>query len=225
MKLLSFLSVTTFAIMATYNSNAQTGNNNWTPDNPFYAESKLFLQAPDFNRIKNSDFQPALEEGMKERLDEMQKIADNPEKPTFENTFVAMEKTGQLLKRVEGVLNLLAGANTNPDLEKLQETEAPKLAANDDAVYLNTKLFKRVEAVYKERNTLQLDAESKRLVEYYYQKFELAGARLSDADKESLKILNKEEASLAAKYTNQLLAAAKAGALVVNDKVALAGFV
>jgi peptidyl-dipeptidase Dcp len=101
------------------------------------------------------------------------------------------------------------GANTNPDLQKVQEEEAPKLTANNDAIYLNTKLFKRVESVYQERTKLKLDPESLRLVEYYYQKFELAGAKLSDADKEKLKELNKEESSLSTKFSTQLLAAGK----------------
>jgi len=164
-----------------------------------------------------------MEEGMKQQLDEVQKIADNTEAPTFENTLVAMEKSGQLLRRVSGVFGLLTSANTNPDLQKLQEEEAPKLAATSDAIYLNSKLFKRVEAIYNQRTTLKLDAESLRLVEYYYQKFELAGAKLNDADKDALKKLNGEEASLAAKFNNQLLAAAKAGAVVVADKAELAG--
>jgi peptidyl-dipeptidase Dcp len=160
---------------------------------------------------------------MKQMLAEAQKIADNPDAPTFANTLIAMEKSGQLLNRVSGVFNLVYMANTNPELQKLQEEEAAKLAATSDAIYLNSKLFKRVETIYNQRANLKLDAESNRLIEFYYQKFELAGAKLSDANKDSLKKLNGEEASLTAKYTNQLLAAANAGALVVNDSTELAG--
>lgn len=191
--------------------------------NPFYAPSTLPFQTADFTKIKDSDFKPAIEQGMREQLAEIQKIADNAEAPTFENTLMALEKSGQLLRRAYGVFGLLAGANTNPTLQKLQEEMAPKLASVNDAMYLNSKLFKRVEAIYNQRAQLKLDQESNRLVEYYYQKFQLAGAKLSDADKDSLKLLNKEEASLSAKYTNHLLAAAKAGALVVSDKAELAG--
>ena len=198
-------------------------NDTMTADNPFYAPSKLPFQAADFSKIKNTDYKPALETGMKQQLAEIQKIADNTEAPTFDNTLVAMEKSGQLLHRVSMVFGLVTSANTNPDLQKLQEEEAPKLSATSDAIYLNSKLFKRVEAIYNQRAQLKLDPESDRLVEYYYQKFTLAGARLSDADKDSLKKLNSEEASLEAKYNNQLLAAAKAGALVVSDKAELAG--
>ena len=191
--------------------------------NPFSKVSTLPFQAPAFDKIKNEDFQPAMEEGIKQQMDEITKIADNSEPATFENTFVALEKSGQLLKRVNGVFDLLSGANTNPELQKVQEAMAPKLAALKDAMYLNSNLFKRVESINNKRESLNLDSESKHLVEYYYQNFNLAGAKLSEADKNKMKKLNGEEASLSAKFTNQLLAAAKAGALVVDNKEALAG--
>lgn len=201
----------------------KTTTDTLTSANPFYAASTLPFQTADFSKIKDSDFKPAFEAGMKQQLEEMQKIADNTEAPTFENTMVAMEKTGQLLRRVSGVFNLLSGANTNPKLQTLSEEMAPKLASLNDAIYLNAKLFKRVEAIYNQRESLKLDAESLRLVEYYYQHFTMAGAKLSDADKEMLKKLNTEEASLSAKFTNQLMAATKNAALVVTGKAELAG--
>lgn len=191
--------------------------------NPFLVKSSLPFEAPDFSKITDADFKPAMEEGMKQQLSEMQAIADNADAPTFDNTLVAMEKSGVLLNRVNGVFNLLTGANTDSVLQALSEEEAPKLAAHDDAIYLNSKLFARVKSLYDHKDTLQKDAESKRLLDFYYQKFTLAGANLSDADKETLKKLNGEEASLSAKFTNQLLAAAKAGAYVVSDTTALAG--
>lgn len=177
--------------------------------NPFLQASKLPFQAPAFDQIKDGDFKPAIEEGMKQQMVEISKIADQTEPATFENTILAIENSGQLLGRVNRVFSLITGANTNPDLQKVQEEEAPKLTANNDAIYLNTKLFKRVEAVYLERAKLKLDPESLRLVEYYYQKFELAGAKLSEADKDKLKELNKEESSLSTKFSTQLLAAGK----------------
>jgi peptidyl-dipeptidase Dcp len=134
-----------------------------------------------------------------------------------------MEKSGELLTRAGRVFNVLTGANTDSTLQKLQEEEAPKLAAHQDAIYLNSKLFKRVKAIYDSRASLKLDSESLRLVEYYYQQFEKAGANLSDDDKAKLKTLNGEEASLSAKFNNKLLAAAKAGALTITDTTALAG--
>jgi peptidyl-dipeptidase Dcp len=191
--------------------------------NPFFAQSKLPFQAPDFSKIKTSDFKPALEQGMKEKLAEIAKIANNPAAATFENTILPLEKSGALLSRTYHVFSLLTGANTSPELQQIEEEEAPKLAATNDAMYLNTKLFKRISALYTRRAEMKLDAESKRLLEYYYEQFELAGAKLSDADKAKLKVLNKEEASLTTKFTSQLLAATKAGALVISDKSELAG--
>lgn len=198
-------------------------NGSLPPSNPFFTESSLPYHAPPFDKIKDTDFKPALEEGIKEQLAEIEKIADNSAAPTFENTLVAMEKSGQLLTRVNNVFNVLTGANTNSELQKIQEEVAPKLAANQDAIYLNSKLFKRIETIYNNRIKLKTDDESNRLIEYTYQQFLLAGAKLSDADKTNLKRLNEEEASLSAKFTNQLLAAAKAGALVVSDSSELAG--
>ncbi|ALL05005.1 dipeptidyl carboxypeptidase [Pedobacter sp. PACM 27299] len=177
--------------------------------NPFFEPSKLPFQAPAFDKIKDSDFQPAIEAGMKQQMEEIQKIIDDTQAPTFENTILAIENSGQLLGRVNRVFNLLTGANTNPELQKIQEEEAPKLTANNDAIYLNTKLFKRVEAVYQQREKLTLDPESKKLLDYYYQRFELSGAKLSEADKEKLKALNKEEASLSTSFGTKLLAAGK----------------
>ena len=191
--------------------------------NPLLTPSALPFLAPPFDKIKDSDFQPALEAGMKRQLAEVEKIANNPAPPTFRNTLVALEKSGQMLTRVNQVFNVLTGANTDPELQKVQEQEAPKLAAHQDAIYLNARLFKRIQTIYNERNKLKLDPESQRLIEYYHQQFVLAGAKLSPANKTKLKKLNEEEASLSAKFVNQLLAGTKAGALVVSDKSELAG--
>jgi len=223
----SFLLIA-LAVVITSCSNGNSGKSadKKTTDlsnNPFMKPSTLPFGAPDFTKIKDSDFQPAMEAGMKEQLSEVIKIANNPEGPTFQNTLVALEKSGQTLKRVYGVFNLLAGANTNPTLQKIGEEEAPKLAAHEDAIYLNKELFYRVKRLYNLRNSMNLDPESKRLVEYYYQQFELAGANLSEADKTKLKKLNEEEATLSAQFTNRLMAAAKDGAMVVDNKAKLAG--
>ncbi|MEO5624140.1 MAG: peptidyl-dipeptidase Dcp [Dokdonella sp.] len=191
--------------------------------NPFAKASTLPYQAPPFDKIKDADYQPAIEAGMAEQLSEIEKIANNKDAPTFDNTIVAMEKTGRLLSRVGAVFGAVAGANTNPTLQRVQEAEAPKLAALHDSIFLNPKLFARVEAVYNQRATLKLDAESQRLIEYDYNEFVHAGAKLSEADKTQLKKLNEEESTLSAQFTNKLLAAANAGALVVDDKAKLAG--
>jgi len=191
--------------------------------NPFFTASTLPYQAPPFDKIKDSDYQPAIEEGMKQQLAEVQQIANNPEPPSFENTYVALEKSGVLLNRVMGVFNAVTAANTDDALQKVQEEEAPKLAAHQDAIHLDGKLFQRIQAVYDQRDSLKLDPESQRLIEVVYRQFVMAGAKLSDADKARLKDYNKEEAGLQAQYNNKLLAANKAGALVVDDKSKLAG--
>jgi peptidyl-dipeptidase Dcp len=191
--------------------------------NPFFTASTLPYQAPPFDKIKDGDYQPAIEEGMRQQLEEVEKIANNPEPPTFDNTYVALQKSGVLLNRVMAVFNAITSANTDDALQKLQEEEAPKLAAHADAIHLNGKLFQRIQAVYDQRDSLKLDPESQRLIDVVYRQFVMAGAKLSDADKAKLKEYNKEEAGLQAQYNNKLLAAAKNGALVVDDKSKLAG--
>ena len=193
------------------------------PSNPFYAASTLPLQAPPFDKIRDSDYQPALEAGMAQQQEEVKAIAENPDPPTFENTLVALEKSGQLFKRVVMVFGGVTGANLSPELEKVQEIEAPKFAAHRDAIFLNGKLFNRVQTIYNERESLKLDAESLRLVEYYYEEFVHAGANLSEADKAELKKLNEEESTLSTAFSTKLLAATKAAAYVTTDKSALAG--
>ena len=192
-------------------------------ENPFLSPSPLLFQAPPFDKIEDADFKPALEEGIKRQLAEVNQIADNPEPPTFENTLVALEESGQLLTRVSLVFNAMTGANTDPTLQALDEEMAPKLAALQDAIYLNPKLFQRIETLYAKREKLKLDHESAFLLKYYQQEFVHAGARLSDRDKAKLKKLNAEQATLTTRFTNQLLAANKAGALVVKDKAKLDG--
>jgi peptidyl-dipeptidase Dcp len=207
---------------ATTTSSAATAATAMT-SNPFFSASTLPFQAPPFDKIKDADYQPAIDEGMKQQLAEIEKIANNPEAPTFENTYVAMEKSGVMLNRVMSVFSAITGANTNDALQKVQETEAPKLAAHHDAIYLNSKLFQRVETIYNQRDTLKLDPESARLVEVIYKNFVHAGAKLSAADKARLKDLNKEESTLDTAFTNKLLAATKDAAPVFDDKAKLAG--
>jgi len=209
--------------MAAGAAGAQSGSGAFGPSNPFYAASKLPFQAPPFNKIKDSDYQPAIEAGIAQQLQENEAIANNPAAPTFENTIVAMEKTGQLLNRVTLVFFGVTQANTNDTLQKVQDIETPKLAALQDSIYLNNKLFARVQKIYDARATLKLDAESLRLVEVDYRAFVKAGAKLSDADKTKLKKLNEEEAVLSNTFMNKLLAGTKAAAYTTTDKVKLAG--
>lgn len=206
------------------NSNVNMNSKNDLPaSNPFSRASTLPFQAPPFDKIKNEDYEPALREGIKQQLNEIKTIADNAAAPTFENTLVALEKSGALLRRVNNAFNAVTGANTNDTLQQLQETIAPELSGVHDEMYLNDKLFKRVETIYNNRSNLKLDQESNRLIEYYYQQFVLAGAKLSGEDKEQMKKLNAEEATLTAKFINQLVNAAKTGALHVEDPAALTG--
>lgn len=193
------------------------------PSNPFFAPSSLPFHAPPFDKIRNEDFQPAIEAGIAQQADEIQRIAENPDAPTFENTLVAMERSGQLLDRVMAAFSGITGANTNDTLQKVRTIEAPKLAAHRDFIFLNARLFARVDEIYKERATLKLDAESLRLVERYHDDFIHAGANLSEADKNELRKLNEEMSSLSTAFSNKLLAATKAGAYVTADKALLAG--
>src|SRR5947209_4605177 len=145
---------------------SQTANASKTgaETNPFFAESTLPFQAPPFDKIKDSDYQPALEEGMKRQLVEIDTIANSAEPPTFANTIEAMERSGALLTRVSHVFFGLTQANTNPTIQKVQSEETPKLAAHQDKIYMNPRLFARVKSLYDRRDALGLDAEGKYLV-------------------------------------------------------------
>ena len=194
------------------------------PSSPFFSASTLPFHAPPFDKIKDDDFQPAIEAGMAQQQAEVRAIADNPAAPTFENTMVALEKSGQLLDRVTAAFSGVTGANTNDTLQKVRSIEAPKLAAHRDFIFLNSKLFARVDAIYNQRASLTLDKESLRLVERYHDEFVHAGANLSEADKTELRKLNEEISSLSNTFAEKLLAATKAGAFVTSDRAALAGF-
>jgi peptidyl-dipeptidase Dcp len=193
------------------------------PSSPFYAPSQLPYQAPPFDKIHDSDYQPAIEEGMAQQLVEMRAIAENPEPPTFANTLIALEKSGRLLERVMSVFDAITSANTNPTLQKVQQLEAPRLAAHNDAIYLNSELYRRVEAVYEQRATLKLQPESLRLVEFYHREFVHAGANLSDADKTELKHINQEISTLETSFRTELLAATQDAAYAATDPAKLAG--
>lgn len=220
------LPLAAITVMSTSCNNKNKASSEKTADstsNPLLVKSTLPFGAPPFDKIKDADYQPAFDEAIKQDLADIDKVANNTAAPTFENTLVALEQCGQLLNQVNGVFNLVSGANTNPVLEKLQEQIAPKLAGIQDAIYLNPKLYDKVKALYAQKDKLKLDAESARLLDVYHEQFVLAGATLSQSDKDTLKKYNQQEAALSAKYTNMLLAANKAGGLLINDKAQLAG--
>jgi peptidyl-dipeptidase Dcp len=195
----------------------------FNPSNPFAQPSTLPFKAPPFDKIKDSDYQPAIEEGMRRQIAEVEAIANSPEAPTLANTIEALERTGEMLTRVESVFSGMLSSNTNPILQKVQMEEAPKLAAHHDAIYLNDKLFARVKAIYKQRKTLRLAPDAEYLVEHYYRDFVRAGALLSEADKNTLRAMNKELAQLRTQFRNKVLADTNASALVLQDKAELAG--
>jgi peptidyl-dipeptidase Dcp len=185
--------------------------------NPLLVESTLPFHAPRFDLIRNEDYQPALEEGMRQNLAEIDAIAKQTRPPTFDNTIVAMEKSGELLNRAAKTFFGVIGANTNDTLQKVQEIEAPKLAAHNDAIYLNDQLYQRVKSIYDRRNTGSFTPEQLRLIERYHRDFVRAGAELSETDKVRMRALNQELSKLSTDFSNKLLAGTKAGALVVDN--------
>ncbi|HEY0862177.1 MAG TPA: M3 family metallopeptidase [Pseudoxanthomonas sp.] len=191
--------------------------------NPFFAESPLPLHYPQFDKIKDSDFAPAFDAGMAEQLKEMEAIANNPAAPTFENTIIAMEKSGQVLDRATTVFFNLVGTDTNDARNKLRADYSAKFAAHGDAISLNPKLFARIKALYDQRNDLGLDAEGVRLIERYHTSFVRSGANLNDADKATLKKMNAELASLATTFSDNVLKEVNASAVVVDDVKQLDG--
>src|SRR6266540_87688 len=201
----------------TVSASSADGSSALSRSNPFATASTLPFHAPPFDRIKDSDYQPALEAGMKEQIVEIEPIANQSAPATFDNTIIPMERSGALLTRASKVFNAITSANTDSTLQRIQEQEAPKLAAHTDAIYLNGKLFQRVKSIYDNRQTLGFNPEQTFLVELYYKNFVRAGAQLSEADKTQLRSLNQEEAKLSTDFQNKLLAATKAGALVIDN--------
>jgi len=192
-------------------------------DNPLAAESVLPYQYPPFDKIKDEDFVPAIEAGMREQLQEVEPIANNSEKPTFDNTIVALERTGRLLDRSQRTFSNLNACQTNPTRQKIEKELAPKLAAHRDEIFLNPKLFARVQALYEQRDKLTLDPESAYLLERYYKDFVRAGAKLSDSEKEKLKEINAELARLQTDFEQNVLKERNASSVVVDKKEELAG--
>jgi peptidyl-dipeptidase Dcp len=192
-------------------------------DNPLLVESKLPYHFPLFDQIKNEHFVPAIEAGMREELKEVDAIAANPEKPTFDNTVVAMERSGQLLDRAERTFSNLNACNTNPVMQKIEAEMAPKLSEHRDAIHLNGKLFARIQQLYDNRDKLELDPESAYLLERYYKDFVRAGAKLSEPDKEKLRKINAELATLQTQFGQNVLKEKNASSVVVDKREELAG--
>ena len=199
----------------------------WAADaptaNPLLVESTLPLHYPRFDQFHDADFQPAFEQAMAEHRKEIEAIAANPAKPTFDNTIVAMERAGRALNRVQTIFFSLNGANTNPQLQDVQRRMAPALSAHNDEVVLDARLFARIHALYEARDTLGLDAESARLLWRTHQDFVRAGAQLPEASKAKLRALNAELATLQTRFAQNVLKERGASAVTFDTRAELAG--
>ena len=191
--------------------------------NPLLVESTLPYHAPRFDLNRNEHYQPALEEGMRQQLAEIDAIAKQMQAPTFENTIEAMERSGALLTRANNAFSAVFGANTNDTLQKVNDIVSPKLAAHGDAIFLNDQLYARVRGLYDRRNSSVLTPEQKALVERYNRDFVRAGAQLSEADKIRMRAINQELSKIGTDFANKLLAGTKVGALVVDNRADLEG--
>jgi len=191
--------------------------------NPFAKPSTLPFNYPAWDKIRNEHFAPAFAEAMRQEALEIEAIANNKAAPTFENTIVAMERSGQLMNRVGAAFGTLKGSYTNDALQALDKELAPKLSAHNDAIRLNSKLYARIKTLYDKRSKLGLDAEGQYLIERYHTDFVRAGAQLSDADKQKLKEMNGQLAGLSTQFAQNVLKEANASALVVDSRAELAG--
>jgi len=201
----------------------QLASTSQAPANLFSHPSNLPFEAPDFAHIKDSDYQPAIEQGIAIERTETEAIAGNPDAPTFANTIEALERAGQMLTRVQMVFSSIVSANTNDTLDKIDTATSPQLAALNDAILLNSKLFARVKALHDAEGSLHLASDQKMLLDITFARFAHEGALLSPADKDKLKAINEKISSLETDFSQKLTAATKDGALVVKDKAALAG--
>lgn len=221
------LTVLTLAVPVVFSSCAMTDKRapiQLPPEyNPFCQESVLYLKYPPFDQISDAHYAPAFEKGMAEQLVEIETIVDQDEAPTFENTLVALEKSGQLLDRVSSVFFALISAHTNDSLESVRTEMAPRLSAHSDQILMNAKLFERIKTVYSRRDQLGLNPEAIRLVEKCYKDFIRAGANLSEADKERLKAVNAELATLQTTFSQNVLKEVNDLAVVVDSRAELAG--
>lgn len=193
------------------------------PSNPFLQESPLYLAYPQFDLVENAHYLPAFEQGMAEQLEELEQITSQAEAPTFENTILPMELSGQLLNRVATVFFSMAGAHTNDGIRALEQELAPQLAAHNDKILLNPALFQRIDSLYQRRDQLQLDGQSERLLEQYYIDFVRAGAALTPEQQQRMRELNSEIAVLQTQYSQNVLSEVNDLAIVVDSREELTG--
>lgn len=191
--------------------------------NPLLEKSNLPYGAPDFSKIEDKHYKEAIFEAMQLQKERVTKIIENKEVPTFENTIIALEKSGKELRSVTNVFFAITSANTNEILEEVQKEVSPKLSSHRDSIFLNNELFLKIQKIYKEREALKLDFESNRLLEFYYETFIFSGANLSEKDKQELKKINEELATLVNQFNLKTLQNRKENALIVTNEEELEG--
>ena len=192
--------------------------------NPFFTDYDAPYQIPPFDEVKEEHYMPAFEKGMKEQLEEIDQIANNPEQPTFENTLVELERTGKTLGKVADVFFNLLSSNTNEQMDKIAAEVSPKLSAHRDAISLNKKLYGRVNVVYEQRNTLGLTTEQMRLVEETHKGFIRSGVQLDAPSMEKLTQINQELSSLSVQFDQNLLKETNDGySLLIDEENQLDG--
>lgn len=191
--------------------------------NPLLEKSNLPYGAPDFSKIEDKYYKEAIFEAMQLQKERVTKIIENKEVPTFENTIIALEKSGKELRSVTNVFFAITSANTNETLEEVQKEVSPKLSSHRDSIFLNNELFLKIQKIYKEREALKLDFESNRLLEFYYETFIFSGANLSEKDKQELKKINEELATLVNQFNLNTLQNRKENALIVTNEEELEG--
>ena len=196
---------------------------NKTIMNPFFETYTTPYQVPPFDLIKNEHFKPAILEGIKKQEAEINSIVSNKEKPTFDNTVLAMENSGKLLARVSTVFYNLNSANTNEEIQAIAKELAPKLSAHNDNIYLNDALFKRVKVVWDNQKNFKLNKEQAKILENLYKNFVRSGANLSEENKKRLREINSEMAVATLKYGQNILAETNSYELVISDKNDLSG--
>ena len=194
-----------------------------TTINPFFEESPLYLNYPPFDRIENSHYLPAFERGMEEQLAQLSEIVNQAFAPTFENTIIPLELSGQLLSRVATVFFSMSGAHTNEGIRELEQKLAPQLAAHNDKILLNPALFERINVLQEQREELQLDAQSLRLLEQYHVDYMRAGAALTSQQQDQMRETNKEIAVLQTLYRQNILSEVNDLAIVVDSREELTG--
>ena len=220
---LLFAAAVTVVTTLTAAATQEAGTTPMAPDNPFAHVSTLPFEMPPFDRIHDADYAPAFEAGMREQLEEVGRIARNPRPATFENTIVALERSGRLLDRVATVFFNLNACNTDPQMEEVDTAMAPKLAAHNDAIFLDAALWARVDALFAKRAGLGLDPESLQLLSRYHTQFVRAGAQLSGADQKRLRAINEEISTLTTRFRQNVLKATADGAVVVDSLADLDG--